>query len=410
MSKGSCCPPPSTDKSAGCCPPQGQQPASSSCCAPPSQPEPTCCPPARADNSCCPAVPNDLPGYRLWPFVCGWLETPVGRIPQVAGRLTGSDLLGRWQMRWGMGRLRYSIAPGLYAIGAPDSASPVVVTANYKMTFDIVRRDLAELDCWLLVLDTKGINVWCAAGKGTFGTSELVRRISASRLAEVVSHRRLILPQLGAPGVAAHKVQQESGFRVIYGPVRAADLPEFLRNGLQATPQMRRVSFSTLERLVLTPVELVNMWRPLLWSLLVLYLLGGIGEQIFSPTAAWQRGTAASLAGLAGLLTGAVLVPVLLPWLPGRAFAFKGAVAGLVVAFAGVLGWAGQLTWLNSLAALLAVPAVASWCAMHFTGSTTFTSPSGVEQEMRKAIPAQAAALLAAAVCWLANAFQGAIS
>ena len=43
---------------------------------------------------------------------------------------------------------------------------------------------------------------------------------------------------------------------------------------------------------------------------------------------------------------------------------------------------------------------------MNFTGSTTFTSPSGVEQEMRKAIPAQAAALLAAAVCWLANSYN----
>jgi hypothetical protein len=39
--------------------------------------------------------------------------------------------------------------------------------------------------------DTKGINVWCAAWKGTFGTEELIRRIETSGLAAVVSHRTL---------------------------------------------------------------------------------------------------------------------------------------------------------------------------------------------------------------------------
>jgi len=65
-----------------------------------------------------------------------------------------------------------------------------------------------------------------------------------------------------------------------------------------------------------------------------------------------------------------------------------------------------SLDWLNSMALLIAVTTVSSWCAMHFTGSSTFTSPSGVEKEMRQAIPAQAAALLVGGGCWLAAAFQ----
>jgi hypothetical protein len=44
---------------------------------------------------------------------------------------------------------------------------------------------------------------------------------------------------------------------------------------------------------------------------------------------------------------------------------------------------------------------------MNFTGSTPFTSPSGVEKEMRKALPLQAAALLLAMVAWVASAFVG---
>jgi hypothetical protein len=323
----------------------------------------------------------------------------------MATALTFADHLGHWQMRWGLGRMRYRVAPGLYAVGAPDADSPVLVTANYKMTVDLLRCELLGIPAWLLVLDTKGINVWCAAGKGTFGTAELIRRVAESQLGEVVRHRTLILPQLGAPGVAAHEVKQGCGFRVIYGPVRAADLPAFLANGLQATPAMRRVTFTVVERLVLTPVEITGMLPRIFWAAGSLLILGGIGSQFFSLNAAVSRGGTAIAAGLAGILTGAVLVPVLLPWLPGRMFAVKGAFAGLLIAGAGAMIFGSRLGILDSIALLLALPAVAAWCAMNFTGATPFTSPSGVEKEMRRTLPFQAVALLAAGICWVAGAF-----
>ena len=71
--------------------------------------------------------------------------------------------------------MAYTVEPGLYSVGNPGNDSPVLVSANYKLTFDVLRRNLAGLNCWLLILDTKGINVWCAAGKGTFGTDELTK-------------------------------------------------------------------------------------------------------------------------------------------------------------------------------------------------------------------------------------------
>jgi len=107
------------------------------------------------------------------------------------------DLAGRWKARWGIGRMNYTIEPGLYAVGNPESSSPVFISANYKMSFDYLRKDLNSVDGWILVLDTKGINVWCAAGKGTFGTDELVNRIAIVRLGDIVRHRELIVPQLG---------------------------------------------------------------------------------------------------------------------------------------------------------------------------------------------------------------------
>lgn len=381
-----------------CCPPGAADPASA----------PDRCPPAAQPASCCPtpAVCDDQPGYKLWPFVSGWIVSRGGRIPQVSTRLTTGDRFEHWQMRWGIGRSRYSIAPGLYAVGHPDQDSRVLVTANYKMSFDLLRRALTGRNLWLLILDTGGINVWCAAGKGTFGTDELVQRIKTTELAERVRHRHLILPQLGAVGVAAHRVKQASGFQVNYGPVRADDLPLCLDNGLQVTPAMRRVSFTVGERLALAPVELINARKQLFWGLFALLFLGGIDPSVFSMTGVWQRGGPAVLVGLAGLVGGALLVPLLLPWLPGRAFAVKGASVGLALALTGTAVCFKSLSWMNSLALLIALPAISSWFAMHFTGSSTFTSPSGVEKEMRAAIPAQAAALVVAAACWIAAAFM----
>src|SRR5271157_807245 len=144
---------------------------------------------------------------------------------------TLSDWLGAVGVRLNVGRMNYLVLPGLYAVGQPDAAAPVFVTANYKLTFDHVRRALKGFDAWLLVMDTYGINVWCAAGKGTFSTAELCRRIEATGLSHVVSHHRLVLPQLGAVGVAAHEVAKASGFTVVYGPVRADDIPAWLRAG-----------------------------------------------------------------------------------------------------------------------------------------------------------------------------------
>jgi acetyl-CoA decarbonylase/synthase complex subunit gamma len=285
--------------------------------------------------------------------------------------------------------MNYLVPPGLYAVGRPTPDEPVLVTANYKMSYDSVRRQLGGRNVWLLVLETFGINVWCAAGKGTFGTEELVRRVQLSNLAGVVRHRRLILPILGAPGVAAHEVAKRTGFAVTYGTIRAEDLPEFLDNGMVTTPAMRELTFTLRERLVLIPVELVGAFRPTAIIMAVLALLFG---------AFGGRGAAvtAMVAYLGAVLAGVVVAPLLLPWLPGRSFSIKGGVTGLL--------WAGAFSVLVArdgmavpvmLAALVALPAVSAFHALNFTGCTTFTSRSGVKKEMRLAIPVMGCALIA---------------
>ncbi len=291
------------------------------------------------------------------------------------------------------------VPPGLYAIGNPTAADPVVVTANYKMSYDIVRRALAGRNVWLLVLETYGINVWCAAGKGTFGTGELVRRIASSRLAEAVSHRLLILPILGAPGVSAHEVARRSGFSVSYATIRAADLPEYLDNGRVSTPAMQEMNFTFYDRLVLVPVELVLALKSVVVVGIAAFLLAALLGSLID-------GFTAFCAYLGAVLTGIVLGPLLLPWLPGRSFAVKGAVAGmawsgLFYLLAGGHAWSKPVT----AAIFLAQPAVSAFFTLNFTGCSTFTSRSGVKKEMRIAIPAMGGALLMGAVLLLAGRF-----
>src|SRR5512145_386610 len=340
-------------------------------------------------------------------FVEGSVQTPAGVIPRVSSLLTPEDRWGSFKCRLGAGRMHYAVDPGLYALGAPDEQSPVLVTANYKMSFDVLRRALPGRNAWILVLDTKGINVWCAAGKGTFGTQELLRRIEASGLKKVVSHRKLILPQLGAPGVAAHQIRQVSGFKVYYGPVRAKDIPAYLDAGWKADQAMRQVTFPLTERAVLIPIELSAVVKPFLLLSLALLLLAGILGPAGFLTNVLHDGLFAVIALFFAIIAGAVLSPLLLPWLPGRAFSVKGLCIGLLVALllivlrgVDVRFWAGRV---EVLAWLLIIPAIAAYLAMNFTGASTYTSLSGVKKEMRFALPLEITAGVLGGLVWLAS-------
>lgn len=305
--------------------------------------------------------------------------------------------------------MTYTVDPGLYAMGTPDENSPVLVTANYKMSFDRLRRAWHPKDAWILVLDTNGINVWCAAGKKTFGTNELVSRIQSSGLANIVSHRKIILPQLAAPGVAAHKIRRACGFTVVYGPVEAEDLPAFMDKGMTATRQMRTKRFPMEERAVLIPMEFFPAAKWMASLMLIFFLLGGVG---FSG--AWWagvriHGTFAALMLAGGLVAGSVLTPLLLPWIPGRAFAAKGAIAGLLTSCA-IAAAAGQALnhpgfWMEAAGMALIATAAAAFMGMNFTGASAYTSLSGVRREMRAAVPAMIAAAVVGLVLWTAARF-----
>ncbi len=327
-------------------------------------------------------------------------------------KLTFKDTLGLWRVRLGINRNNYKIKPGIYCTGNPDSNSHVFVSANYKLSFDSLRSCLDGMDAWILVLDTKGINVWCAAGKGTFGTGEIISKIKEFKLGQIISHRNLIIPQLAATGVSAHEVLKLSGYRVIFGPVLAQDIGRFLNNGMKATKEMRAVNFGIKDRAVLVPLEFVGTLRYIL-AIIAAYI-------VFKFTGVDFINLRDTVAFSGAFVMASIIVPVFLPWIPGRAFSLKGFFSGIVWVFvmtvwnllpqniisngintasAKIVGvsyldllklYLGR-SWLSflllTLAYLMIIPAISTFFALNFTGSSTYTSLSGVKKEMKITMP-----------------------
>jgi hypothetical protein len=293
--------------------------------------------------------------------------------------MTAKDKGEHVLIRSGYHRMDHKVEPGLYSIGSPEASSPVFVTANYKLSFDALRTNLKGIDSFILVLDTKGINVWCAAGKGTFGTDELVSKIESSGLKDVVSHKEIVVPQLGAPGVAAHEVKRRTGFNVIYGPVRAEDIKSFMDAGRKACDEMRTVKFPLKDRIVLSPVEMKNYFIfALVFSVIGYLLAGAVGLSVV----------------LAIYLGGSVLFPVLFPYLPSKYFTVKGMILGALISIPLI-----AVTWCMwkdmdtieaasfDISILLLCVAIVGYIGLNWTGCTPYPSRTAVRKEIFRFIP-----------------------
>ena len=215
------------------------------------------------------------------------------------------------------------VEPGLYRLGNPGPESPVLATGNFDLT---VRRLIAPLDgrvdAWVLVVNSSGINVWCAAGGGFLTAERVIGAIHASGLESYLRRKCLILPQLCANGVDGWKIRRETGWEVHWGPVRAADIPAYLRAEMQKTDSMRWVRFPMRDRLEMMAVTLG------FYGLLILLPVAVFWPLLFRPV----------LLSLVGLST---FYAIAMPWLPGR----DGLAKSLPLAVISLLGL-GLYTWL----------------------------------------------------------------
>lgn len=317
----------------------------------------------------------------------GWVDLDGLRVPIVSWTWGPQDYMGAILVRWGVGRYSYKIPPGLYALGKPLSSDPVLVTGNYKLSFDHLRRSMKGRSAWILVLDSKGINVWCAAGKGTFGSKELINRAIELQINRRLG-RAIILPQLGASSMEPHLIRKHTGLEVIYGPVRSDDLPSFLEGDRKADEAMREVRFDFWDRLVLGPVEAVLNIKYWMYAFVIfgfsIWISGGGGNLL-------MRSMMVSLPFFLAVLVGAFVFPLLLPILPFRAFCLKSAIPGIlfslsVIRFQQFFLLPESPVFLTGYGLLLTL--LISWMGFNFTGSSTFTSFSGVKTETARVKPA----------------------
>ena len=179
---------------------------------------------------------------------------------------------------------------GLIKIGSPDRNSPVLVTCNFHLTVERVKRALRGMNCYLLVANSHGINVWCAATGGHLNSHSIISVLKTSGIEKFVNHRKIILPQLAASGVEARVVSDKSGWKIIWGPVYAREIPAFIENHFIKTPAMRQVEFSLVQRLEMAiawgfPISILSgliiyfIWRQALLPLVM--LTGGLSLLIF---------------------------------------------------------------------------------------------------------------------------------
>ncbi|RQD59387.1 MAG: carbon monoxide dehydrogenase [Desulfonatronovibrio sp. MSAO_Bac4] len=331
------------------------------------------------------------------------MTTSAGPVPVISHAWSWKDQLGAAGARLGVIRDNYRFSPGLYALGNPNELSQVIVTCNYKLTFDILRRELQGRSIWILVVETYGINVWCAAGKKSFSTDEVIRQVKQSGLNKIVTHRTLILPQLSAPSVAAHKLKKLCRFKGVFGPIRANDLPEFLDNGMHTESQMRGLNFPLSERMEVAIVEVYGARKLMFWAFLACFALAALGPGGFTLQGIFKSGLGACMIVLSGFVSGTFIVPALLPWIKFRAFAAKGLVTGIAIGILVSLFLAGSGP--EFFASVTGVAGISSWFAMHYTGSTPFTSLSGVDREMRIYMPVQMAIACLAILIWVGRAW-----
>jgi ubiquinone/menaquinone biosynthesis C-methylase UbiE len=224
--------------------------------------------------------------------------------------------------------LPVGVAPGVYELGRPGRSAPVLLTANFLASVEAVRAGMAGGSGYLVVEDTGGWNVWCAADAGRFNGAKAAALLELYGVCEMVEDRRIVVPRLG--GRVQAQLVALSGWDVAVGPLEARDLPQFLASGLG--PEMHSLArlYRLPERIrvgVLTLVQIPLFLFPLRW----------LPRSARRP--AWRFAVAASC-----------VLPLAHDALPGRTGVAKGTYLGLATVLAGGvrrrISLAGALTLL----------------------------------------------------------------
>lgn len=289
-------------------------------------------------------------------------------------------------------RRTYAVEPGLYYTGDRyDRETPLLVTANYLLTVVLVARRVRGRNVRLLVVDTDGINVWCAAGKGQLSHDRILEQLERYDRELLTSGRkvRLILPKLSLSGVKLQALHKAKVHPVI-GPVYARDLPTYLSSPPYRDCDEDQVIFGLRMRLFTWLPGLAQYVGYSLAAALVLFVLKWL----------WGVEVPLGLIPLTALLGTAY--PLLFPWLPGHRFAVKGLwLAALVSLGLGILALEDWISPPGFLVAVLFTFATALFVGLSYTGNSAVSCYTAVRREIARFLPLTALLYVACVVAFL---------
>ncbi|MFX1393142.1 MAG: acetyl-CoA decarbonylase/synthase complex subunit gamma [Promethearchaeota archaeon] len=117
--------------------------------------------------------------------------------------------------------------PGLFQIGEPSEMAPIFVTSNYRLTKIPVEIDIkgANIDSWLLVVNSEGIGIESAVAGGQFNATAIAEAVQEFNAFDKVKHRILIIPGMAARLSGA--LEDEADAVVLVGPRDSSGIKKF---------------------------------------------------------------------------------------------------------------------------------------------------------------------------------------
>lgn len=292
----------------------------------------------------------------------------------------------------------YSVKPGLYFTGEEyDINAPVLVTCNYHLTVFLLWRIIKKLKTRILIIDTKGINVWCSSGKGQFCANEILKVISAYEPGILTKGKKieLILPKLSLSGVSLSELKKNF-IKPIIGPVYMKSIPKYLKNEPYEDCADDKYKFNLKDRLFTLVPSSLQFMKYIFNICLAIFVFNH-----FRPIGIyWQP-------FILGLLI-CLLYIIIFPILPSKKFAVKGIFLASIILFPSfaldrlaVI----NLALLDKIFYSLFILGTSVWFGLYYTGSSGVSSYSLVKKEITMFLPVAFLAILSSLVILIIKGF-----
>lgn len=273
-------------------------------------------------------------------------------------------------------RMRTAYPCGLYYTGQKyDNDTPLLVSCNFLLTVVLLFYTLKGMNVRILIIDTKGVNVWCSAGKGQFSAKTIIQELQKYTPDYIEPKPQIIIPKLALSGIQLADLRKKD-IRPIIGPVYMNDLPAYLNTKLFIDRTMDRMRYDIWDRLYILVPSLIQFMKYFLWIgalfFILRILLGWMFPSLYFTYA----------------LSGILIYQIAFPLLPGRHFSSKAIFLSAV--FTGMIigvAFTGSVRLLDTLFTITLIWSTFIFFSLYYTGNSGVSNYSDVKQEIIRFLP-----------------------